>query len=345
MRVLPRGLLVGIILTLALMQFAWSALAQPAGTPVPGTPAAGTPVAIDNQLAGRLGGSLQSMTARFGEPDFTSQGLIRYNAVELHGIPTILVVYYDAAETVTRLALVYAERPAAFGDTVGILPTAAAVAPADGSCDAAPGSSDFGNQVYSCHSNALATIFTPDRLAELGVTAGEPGDYSIAIDPLPDDYFELIVQPGTDGTSLAPTPLPTEASASESVASPAPNLDQQYPPLANPAALIDGDIPMNEALSFTGEIKTLQVAEFGKQFRLGADQSLGVSSLFQVELPRTGPGEPIVLFAGYNGDATILAVGDTVTVYGINYGIQCFDNALDEEVCQPLIAVDMVEKQ
>ncbi len=51
-----------------------------------------------------------------------------------------------------------------------------------------------------------------------------------------------------------------------------------------------------------------------------------------------------VIFVGYNGDATTLAIGDQVTVYGTNYGTQCFDNSLDEEICQPLIAADLVEK-
>ena len=51
----------------------------------------------------------------------------------------------------------------------------------------------------------------------------------------------------------------------------------------------------------SGEIKTLQIAEFGTQFRLGEDESLGVSSLFQVALPIEGATEVEVLFVGYNG--------------------------------------------
>lgn len=329
-----RGLLLAIVLTLVFLQWPPNAFAQPAGTPV----------ATVDRVDGRLGGSLASITARFGEPDFTSDGIVRYDAVDLRGLSTILVVYYDSSETVTRLALVYPGQPAPLVDSVGILPVAALVAPQDGRCEATTIASGFGDRIYPCHSTTLAEIFTASRLAELGVTAGAPGDYSIAIDPLPDGYFELILQPGTDGASLVPTPIPTVAASSEPTASPTPDLAAQYPELTDPAALLDGDIALNEALSFTGEIVTLQVAEFGKQFRLGADKSLGVSSLFQVEIANPGAGDAAVLFAGYNGDATSLAVGDTVTVYGINYGTQCFDNAVGDEVCQPLIAVDMVEE-
>lgn len=339
------GLTLALIVLIAIVALAPATLAQQAATPEAGTLDRGTPAGVDTLLDGRLGGSLASVIDRFGEPDFTSDGLIRYDSIEIGGIPTILVVYHDASEKVTRLALVYVIRPAQLSDTVGIIPVAAEVAPADGSCDAGPVSSNFGEQTYPCHSDALAGVFTTDALDELGVTQGEPGDYAIAIDPLPDSYFELIIQPGTDGVSLVPTATAGEATpvaSDEPTATP--SLTSQYPALSDPTVLMDGDIPRNDALSFTGQILTLQVAGFGKQFRLGDDGSLGVSSLFQVEVPVEGSTESAVLFVGYNGDASALDVGDTVTVYGTNYGTQCFDNALGKEVCQPLIAADVVEK-
>ncbi len=339
------GMVLALATLIAIVPLAPIALAQQTATPGTGTFARGTPVASDTPLAGRLGGSLASVITRFGEPDFTSDGLIRYDAIEIGGIPAILVVYHDAADTVTRLALVYVARPPELTDTVGIIPVAAEVAPEDGSCDASPVSSNFGAQVYPCHSDALAGVFTTAALDELGVTQGEPGDYAISVDPLPDSYFELIIQPGADGLSLVPTLAPGEATpvaADEPIATP--SLSDQYPVLSDPTVLMDGDIPRNDALSFTGEILTLQVAGFGKQFRLGEDESLGVSSLFQVRVPIEGSTESAVLFVGYNGDATTLAVGDTVTVYGTNYGTQCFDSAVGKEVCQPLIAADLVEE-
>lgn len=339
MRSLRRGSLLAVACMLVALQLVTGARAQDSGTPTAGTPIAGTPIAIDDQLAGRLGGSLASITAAYGAPDFASDGLVRYDDVELNGIPTILVVYYDANQTVTRLALVYPTRPAELADTVGIMPTVATVTPMDGTCDATPVSSDFGNEVYPCHSDALASVFTAEQMTALGVTQGEPGDYSVAVDPLPDAYFELIIQPGTDGASLAPTPVPGAPTAT-----PTPTLAEQYPLLTDPTALMDGDIPLSEPLSFTGEILTLQVAAFGKQYRLGQDGSLGVSSLFQVRVPIAGSTDTAVLFAGYNGDATTLAIGDTVTVYGTNYGTQCFENATKKEVCQPLIAADLVQE-
>jgi hypothetical protein len=281
---------------------------------------------------------LESVEAQYGTPDFTGDGLVRYDAADVNGLPTILVVYFDANEIVTRIALVYPVRPAALADTVGIMPTAALVAPADGTCDATSVASGFGNTVYPCHSDALAAVFTADAMTALGVTQGAPGDYSIAVDPLPDPYFELIIQPGTDGGSLVPTPVPGEPTATPTLTP-----EEQYPPLTDPTALMDGDIPLDTPLSFDGIILTLQVAEFGMQFRLGETESLGASSLFQVEVPVEGSDETAVLFVGYNGDATGLAIGDTVTVYGTNFGTQCFENALKEEVCQPLISADLVQ--
>jgi len=338
-RLFALGVLIGVI------GFAPATLAQQTATPEAGTLDRGTPAAVDTPLDGRLGGSLASVIDRFGEPDFTGDGLIRYDAIDIGGMSTILVVYHDASEVVTRLALVYIVRPDQLADTVGIIPVAAEVAPADGSCDASPVSSNFGEQFYPCHSDALAGAFTSDLLDELGVTQGEPGDYAIAVDPLPDSYFELVIQPGADGVSLVPAEAPGEATPT-ALDEPAatPSLTDQYPALSDPTVLMDGDIPRNDALSFTGEILTLQIAGFGKQFRLGDDGSLGVSSLFQVEVPVEGSTGSAVLFVGYNGDASTLAVGDTVTVYGANYGTQCFDNALGKEVCQPLIAADVVEK-
>lgn len=334
MRTLRRLAGLGLILVLALFSLAPVAGAQPSGTPTAATPAAANP------LFARLGGTLGTFESAYGPPSFNGDGLVRYDDVTLNGIPTILVVYYDSAETVTRLALVYSIQPAALSDSVGILPTAATVAPEDGVCDASAVSSGFGNEVYPCHSAALAGVFSTGQLTALGVTQGVPGDYSIAVNPLPDAYFELILQAGTDGASLAPTPIPGEPSPS-----PTPTLQEQYPPLTDASDLMDGKIALDAPLSFTGEVLTLQVAEFGKQFHLGQDESLGVTSLFQVRVPGHGAQNDQVIFVGYNGDASGLAIGDQVTVYGANYGTQCFENAMKDEICQPLIAADLVQKQ
>jgi hypothetical protein len=185
------------------------------------------------------------------------------------------------------------------------------------------------------------TVFDADALEALDASGGL-GDYSVAVDPLLDDYFEIVVVPGSDGAQLDPGVVPIAGEDGEPIATP--TMEEQYPPLENPETLMDGDIALGDGLSFTGEIQTLQIAEFGTQFRLGEDQSLGVSSLFQVAVPIEGTSDVQVIFVGYNGDATGLAIGDQVTVYGTNFGTQCFDNALDEEVCQPLIAADLVEK-
>jgi hypothetical protein len=338
MQLIRRGALLSFVLMLTAMQLVTGALAQDSATPSTGTPTSGTPVAVEGQLDGRLGGSLASFTDLYGQPDFTGVGLVRYDSVEIDGMSTILVVYYDEAETVTRVALVYAVQPDGLSTPDQILAAAATVAPPDGECQSEAIASGFGSEVYPCHSRALMTIFSAEQMEALLVSGGL-GEYSVSVNPLPDAYFELIVQPGTDGTSLVPTAAPGELTAT-----PTPTLAEQYPELTDPTALMNGDIPLKETLSFTGDILTLQVAAFGKQFRLGEDESLGVSSLFQVEVPAQGSSDTAVLFVGYNGDSTGLAIGDTITVYGANYGTQCFDNALGDEICQPLIAADLVEK-
>ncbi len=335
---LRRGLLFTLALALVFVPFVPETGAQQSGTPT-----AGTPIASGDDLAGRLGGSLDSITERFGPPDFTAEGVIRFDSVDLNGIPTILVVYADDSGTITRLALVYLVEPAALGEPLGILATTAMVAPRDGTCDATGISSGFGSQIYPCHSTALAGVFTAGWLAELGVTQGDPGSYSIAVDPLPDAYFELVIQPGADGATLAPAPTPG-TDTDEPAATPVSDPTSHYPPLTDPAALTNGDIALNDSLSFTGEIVTLQIAGAGKEFRLGEDRSLGASALFQVRISGTNAANESVLFVGYDGDASVLAIGDTITVFGIDYGTQCFDNALGTEICQPLIAADIVEK-
>lgn len=334
MRYLQRECVLAIIFAITLLQSTSLALAQTEGSPV-----SGTPVAIEYQLNGRLGGSLDSVIERFGEPDFTGDEFVRYNSITLAGLPTILVVSIDSSATVIRLALVYDTEPALLADTIGIMALADTVSPEDGVCDVSSVTSGAGNQIYPCHSDALATALSAGRLTDSGITQSKPGDYSIAVDPLPDAYFELVIQPGDDSS-----PVASPVVADEPAPSPTPSRAQQYPPLTKPAALMNGDIALHASLSFSGEIMTLQIAEFGKQFRLGADESLGVSVLFQVKISAAGSLDPTVLFVGYNGDATNLAVGDTVTVYGTNFGLQCFDNALHKEICQPLIAADLVQE-
>ena len=335
MRFLRSGVLLAIVVALLAIQTTPGTHAQDDGTP-----AAATPVASDPR-EGRLGGTLTGIVETFGPPDLTEDGLVRYDAIDLNGQSTILVVYHDADEVVTRIALVYPVRPDTLATPEAILALAATVAPADGECQSTAAESSLGAEVYPCHSVALMTVFDAEAMAALDASGGL-GDYSVAVDPLFDDYFEIVVVPGSDGAQLDPGVVPVTTEDGAPIATP--TMEEQYPPLENPETLMDGDIALGDGLSFTGEIETLQIAEFGTQFRLGEDQSLGVSSLFQIAISIEGASDVEVLFVGYNGDASALAIGDQVTVYGANYGTQCFDNALDEEICQPLIAADLVEK-
>ena len=336
MRFVRIGFLLAIVATVLALQLVPGVSAQDEATPPAATPTVPDPV------GGRLGGTLASVIERFGPADSVEDGLIRYDALDLNGLSTILVVYHDTEEVVTRLALVYLFRPETLATPDDVLALAASVAPADGECQSTTIESALGAEVYPCHSVALMTVFDAETLSTLDASGGL-GDFSVAVDPLFDQYFEILIVPGVDGAELDPgVVVATEAAV---VPEATPTLGEQYPPLEDPTSLMDGDIARGDALSFTGEIKTLQIAEFGTQFRLGQDESLGVTSLFQVAVPIDGTNEVEVIFVGYNGDASSLAIGDQVTAYGTNYGTQCFDNALGEEICQPLIAADLVEKE
>lgn len=336
MRFVRSALLLAVLLALAAMHIVPGAMAQSDATP-----SAATPIASD-PLTGRLGGTLQSVIDAHGEPDFRDTGLIRYDALDLNGLSTILVVYYNEDDIVTRFALVYPFRPDTLVTPEEILAQAATVAPADGICQTTTNETELSAEVYPCHSVALMTVFDAEEFAAVDASGGL-GDYAVAVDPLFDDYFEIVVVPGLDGAQLDPGVVPAATANGSPVATP--TMEELYPPLGDPEALMDAEIPLGETFSFTGEIKTLQIAEFGTQYLLGQDQSFGAGALFQVAVPKGSPNDVEVLFVGYNGDATVLAVGDTVTVYGSNYGTQCFDNALGDEICQPLIAADVVEKQ
>ena len=99
MQFVRSGLLLAVVLAMAAMHLVPGVHAQDDGTPAGATPIAADP------LAGRLGGDLQSVLDTYGEPDFTDEGLIRYDAIDLSGLTTVLVVYHDEQEVVTRLAL------------------------------------------------------------------------------------------------------------------------------------------------------------------------------------------------------------------------------------------------
>lgn len=183
-----------------------------------GSPNAAAQDDAATSLSGRLGGSLGEVRARFGEPSWTDNGLVGYNDVLLDGIDTILVVNYDDSETVTKLSLVYTEQPTAFANPDAISDVVAEVAPEDGTCDATSlATSTFGSEVFGCSSSALARTNT-SVVAVLPGLADDAGSYSYSIDPIADDYFEIILQLGTgaDGSdAVAPANTATATVAPE----------------------------------------------------------------------------------------------------------------------------------
>lgn len=152
------------------------------------------------KVAGRIGGSLADVQTRFGAPSWTDAGLIGYNSVALDDVPTILVVYYDNQESVNKISLVYTAKPTQFTDAATIAGVVEQVLPQDASCNtSALTTSTFGSEVYGCKSTVLGALH-PDWSP-----AGAPGSLSYAIDPTADEFYEIIVQPGTGVSTAAAT--------------------------------------------------------------------------------------------------------------------------------------------
>lgn len=165
-----------------------------------------TPGAVASPLAagsatGRLGGSLADVVTRFGEPSWDGENLIGYNEVALGDTTAILVVHYDENQRVTEMGIVFRGRPAALTSPADIALLVSQVAPVDGGC-AAPGPVDpgVGYTVASCSSDSLAEVFDRAYLQAHRLQGGD-GSYSYAIDPFPDEYFEIIVQIGVPESS------------------------------------------------------------------------------------------------------------------------------------------------
>ena len=302
------------LLSLLLLVVTFTASTAPAGAQGPDDAA---------KLAGRLGGSLADARARFGEPSWTDVNLIGYNSVLLNGVDTIVVVYYDAGEIVNKISLVYLEKPATFADPAAISGVVAQVAPQDGACGTTKlATSGLGIEVYGCESKALATAISPSALTAAGLK-GAPGSYNFSVDPTADEYYEIIVQPGTD-TDVPPVPT----AAPEPTA--APTLADQYPPVVDVRELAIGrGFSEGDKLSVSGTVQTIFVE----------------GDLAQIQIAVGAPDgtlEWVIVF--FQGDSSGVFEGSWITVYGIYSGTECFTNALGGEVCQPLIVSDRMDR-
>ncbi len=278
-----------------------------------------------SQLAGRLGGSLVDMQARFGDPSWTDTGLIGYNSQTLAGVDSIVVVYYDDQNIVDKISLVYLEKPAQFSDPKAVADTVAQVAPMDGTCGAMKlSASNFGSEVYSCNSPALASVFDGSTMAAMQVK-GSAGDYSYSIDPTADEYFEIVIQPGTDTNTPPPTAVPTTAPEPTAV----PSLSDTYPPVPDVRELAIGrGFTAGDKLSVSGSVFNIEVDSDGTymQIWVGAPD---------------GSTEPVMIY--YEGDSTGVFEGTWVTAYGTYIGPICGTNAFGGQICQPAILADHLE--
>jgi hypothetical protein len=273
-------------------------------------------------LAGRLGGTLTEVEARFGEPSWTDAGLIGYNSVSLGGTDAILVIYYDPDETVSKISMVYLQRPAPLDASSAIETLVAEVAPLDGACvDDLSAAPSWGYDVAVCVSNAVETVFDQAYLQDHALK-GTPGSYSFAIDPTDDEYFEIVVQAGIDSDTPAPTAIPTATTPPTA----APSLEELYPPVADVRDLTIGrGYTEGDPLSVSGTVQTIFVDDDFSQIQVAVGAPDGTSHWVLVV---------------YQGDSSGVYEGTWVTVYGNYAGSECFENTFGGEVCQPLIVSD-----
>lgn len=277
------------------------------------------------QLTGRLGGTLDEMQTRFGAPSWTDTSLIGYNSQTLAGVDSIVVVYYDERNVVDQISLVYLSKPAQFSDSAAIAAAVAEVAPLDGTCSStastAPG---MGTEVYACQSAALASAFPAAVLTQSGLL-GAAGSYNYSVDPTADEYYEIVIQPGTDTDTPPPTAVPTTPPQPTA----APSLTDQYPPVADVRELAIGrGYEVSDKLSLSGSV-------FNIQFENGV-----TSMQIWVNAP-DGSTEPVVV--AYEGDSSGIFEGTWITAYGTYIGPVCGTNSFGAEICQPLVFAVVVE--
>lgn len=310
-RVVVRSVIAALVVALLFMSSSMAAFAQ------------GTDDA--SKLSGRMGGSLDEAQSRFGTPSWTDTNLIGYNSQTLAGVDTIVVVYYDNQNVVDKISLVYLAKPAQFTNSQAIADVVAEVAPTDGTCSALKmQQSGLGNEVYSCSSQALVSVFTPAMLLAAGLK-GVAGSYSYSIDPTADEYFEIIVQPGTDTDTPPPTAVPTIPPQPTAV----PQLTDTYPAIPDVRELAIGrGFSAGDKLSVSGSVFNIEVDSDGTymQIWVGAPD---------------GSTEAVMVY--YEGDSTGVFEGTWVTAYGTYLGPICGTNAYGGEICQPAILADKLE--
>jgi hypothetical protein len=315
-RLLAVALAATLMLLAGTVQLAPNIYAQDDATPDAATPEAATPIPAtpEENRAGRLGGMLAEIRAGLGDPDWTDAGLIGYNSVDLGGVDTITMVYYDEEERVRSFLLVYLEQPEELSDPETIAGVVADVAPRDGECDDEPlDETNLDGEVYACRSESLEGLYSAGQLLDFGVV-GEDGAYSYAVDPTDDAYYEIAVRFGTDAPPEPPTPVPTPTPT------PAPPLSERYPPVDDALDLLEGDaFAIGEELSFAGTVATIAVELEG--------------TVLQVEAV-SAEGSVVVVRVVNDGDLEGIGPGAFIEVYGLYGGVAC-----DSGICTPTVYV------
>jgi len=286
--------------------------AQDAATPEDASPVATSP---EQNRAARLGGLLSEVRAELGEPDWVDIGLVGYNSVDLGGVDTITMVYYDDQERVRSFLLVYLEQPVAFNNPETIARVVADVAPLDGTCADEPfEDSDLGDEVYACRSASLEGLYSEAQLFSFGVV-GEDGSYSYAVDPTDDAFYEIAVRLGTESPPEPPTPVPMPTP------SPAPPLAERYPPVIDIRDLLNVErYDVGEELSFAGTVAAVSAELEGTVMLVEAGAADGTF---------------VAVSVVNDGDLEGIGPGSFINVYGIFGGFECDDAGF----CTPTVYV------
>ena len=297
------------------------------------------------ELKGKFGGPIADFIAAYGEPDSEQSDVYTWDEVDAFGAEMTVIV---AKKKVVSVTLSYGETGAP--TDADVAEHLAAIMPDDVDCDDTSVSSDYGDDVYECHSVVLERAISTEAMNNDLEAAGKRGDLSWTLDAPKTGGTEITIRFGHD-VFVPPTPTPKPTATKAPTATRVPptptmtaqqRLDQQrarYTQLGDARDLEVGRVGRGDMISFSGTVQNLGIADAGYGFNLGTNSELFVPVSLQIQIS----GTDVWVIVGYDGDVPGVYEGTWITVYGTVRGTECFTNRLGGQVCQPLIEADFVE--
>jgi hypothetical protein len=266
---------------------------------------------LDRALDGGLGGTYEAWVAYHGEPDETDPDLVWLEQPTPLGPATVTISVVDGI--VIEVGIAIPDR-SLDEEVVGreVFAVVAPYAPLDSRCRLKGVETAFSPQTYLCTSTRIKESVPESIWAEFGL-AGGVGSYSLQVDPLDDDIFDIAVTLGHD----------LEADVD---AAPAPSGDGATITGNGAKGSLDGVFGGDRAswdAAFGAPID-VYLDEYGDEFvDYGDDRFDTLSVYFN---PETGVAEYVIVTALTDGvvPATTLALGALTAFEG------CTALALDE---------------